>query len=352
MTASKRTYETMNGLRGAAALAVAIFHMFSFFWPATALSGYLAVDFFFVLSGFVVAGAYQGRIESGSLTVRGFAAKRLIRFYPLYFVGLALGTAQAVAENVLHVGSTIPLHSIGWALAPALFFLPAFGPGIFYITPLNGPAWSLLFEFWVNVAWAAIARRTSLWGYVAILIVSCIGFVWGTLRASDIGLGTTWATVPGGIARTIFSFTAGILIHRLRSGVHGRQTGWSVVLLLVLLALLFASPARALRLPYDLVFALALSPLIVFLASTIEPPPAFRRVFALLGELSFPLYAIHVPVIAAGIVIIRRLHVPPFVGGLAVLVGAVIAAWMVDKIDIRVRRGLDGMRSRRWVVEA
>lgn len=347
MTTSTRTYETMNGLRGAAALAVAVFHMFSFFWPQKAASGYLAVDFFFALSGFVVAGAYQAKLVSGTLTMRGFAAKRLIRFYPLYLLGLVLGIAQVVAENVLHMGGAIPIGSIGWALVPALFFLPAFGPGIFYIAPLNGPAWSLIFEFWVNVAWAAIARLTSLRGYIALLVVAGIAFVWGAIWANDIGLGTTWPTVPGGIARTVFSFTAGLLIYRYRSGAHGRQTIWSVALLAILLILLFADPPRALRLPYDLVFALALSPLIVLMASTMEPPPACRRLFALLGELSFPLYAIHMPVIAAGIVVTRHLQMPPVTAGIAVLIGAAIAAWIVDKIDIRVRNAIESKRSRR-----
>ncbi|MFA6113571.1 MAG: acyltransferase [Sphingomonas sp.] len=337
MTASKRTYETMNGLRGVAAFAVAIFHTFSFFWSATAASGYLAVDFFFVLSGFVVAGAYQTKLASGSLTVRSFAMKRLVRFYPLYLVGLGLGVAQAVAENLLHLGSTIPLHSIGWAFVCALIFMPAFGNYSYFITPLNGPSWSLLFEYWVNVAWAPIAKRASGWVYLAILIAAGVAFVWCAAVKGDAGLGVTWDTLPGGIAKTVFSFLGGVLIYRYRDGAHGRETGWAIILMAVLMALLFFKPTDAFRLAYDLVFALALSPLIVFLASTMEPPPAFRRAFALLGELSFPLYAIHMPVIAAGIVVTRYLHIPPFAAGVIVLAAALTAAWVAGKVDFRIR---------------
>jgi len=340
MTASKRTYETMNGLRGVAAFVVVIFHMFSFFWPATAASGYLAVDFFFVLSGFVVAGAYGDKLATGVLTVRSFALKRLIRFYPLYLIGLALGVTQIGAENLLHMGNARPLNSIGLPLFCALVFMPAIGS--YYISPLNGPAWSLMFEFWVNVAWAPVAKRVRRWVYPAVAAVAGLVFVWCAAIKGDAGLGMMPETIPGGIARTIFSFTVGTLIYRYRRGAHGRETVWSIVLAVALLALLFVAPTSSFRLPYDLVFALALSPLIVFLASTMEPPTVFRRPFALLGELSFPLYAIHVPVIAAGIVVTRSLHVPPAVGGVITLVGAVIVAWVVGQLDVRVRVGQFG----------
>jgi peptidoglycan/LPS O-acetylase OafA/YrhL len=112
------------------------------------------------------------------------------------------------------------------------------------------------------------------------------------------------------------------------------------------------NPPQALRLPFDLFFALALSPLIVFLASTMEPPAAFRRPFALLGELSFPLYAIHVPVIAVGIVVTRRLHLPPIAGGVIVLACVIVAAWIADKADLRVRAILDRLSSGRRVARA
>ncbi|MEP7008239.1 MAG: acyltransferase [Sphingomonas bacterium] len=342
MTASRRTYETMNGLRGVAALAVTIFHMFSFFWTQTAASGYLAVDFFFVLSGFVVAGAYGTKLKSGSLTTRDFAIKRLIRFYPLYLVGLGLGVVQAVAGNLLHLGNPLPLDAIGWALLCALFFLPELAPDSFYITPLNGPAWSLLFEYWVNVAWAPLSKRAPLWIYLILLIAAAAGFVWGAVLKGDAGVGSFWVTVPGGIARTIFSFTAGLLIYRCRGGAHGRRVGWSVALMAGLLGLLFLKPTADFRLLYDLIFVFALSPLIVFLASTWEPPAAFRGVFALLGQLSFPLYAIHFPLIAAGIILTRKLHIPPVVGGVLVLVAAIAAAFVMDKVDVRLRRWIAG----------
>jgi peptidoglycan/LPS O-acetylase OafA/YrhL len=337
MTASRRTYETMNGLRGVAAFAVVVFHMFSFFWPAAAVSGYLAVDFFFVLSGFVVAGAYGDRLSSDALTARAFILKRLIRFYPLYLIGLVLGVAQVWAENVLHMGNAQPLSSIGVPLLCALVFMPAIGS--YFISPLNGPAWSLMFEFWVNVAWATVAKRAPAWVYPAVAAAAGLVFAWCAAIKGDAGLGMTPATIPGGIARTIFSFTVGVLIYRLRRGAHGRETGWSIVLAGVLLGLLFVAPTSSFRLAYDLIFALALSPLIVFLASTMEPPRVIRRPFALFGELSFPLYAIHVPVIAAGIVVTRYLHIQPGVGGVVVLAGALIAAWVVGKLDVRVRVG-------------
>lgn len=341
MTASRQTYETMNGLRGVAALAITISHMFSFFWTAMAASGYLAVDFFFARSGFVLAGAYGDKLKSGALTTQDFALKRLLRFYPLYLIGLALGVVQAVAENLMHLGNPLPLDQIGWALLCALVFLPTLAPGSFYITPLNGPAWSLLFEYWVNVAWARLSRRAPFWIYPILLVAAAAGFLWGAILKGDAGVGPFWVTVPGGIGRTVFSFTAGLLIYRYRGGAHGRRVGWSVALMAGLFGLLFIEPVAGLRLPYDLLFVFLLSPLIVFLASTMEPPASFRRAFALLGQLSFPLYAMHFPVIAAGIIVTRKLHIPPAMGGVLVLATAIAAAFVMDRVDVRLRRWIE-----------
>ena len=95
-------YETLNGVRGVAAISVAIFHTHSRFWPQQAASGTLAVDIFFVLSGFVLAGAYGDRIVSGRLSLAQFVKKRILRFYPLYSIGTMLGLAQFFAQKMSH----------------------------------------------------------------------------------------------------------------------------------------------------------------------------------------------------------------------------------------------------------
>lgn len=90
----------LDGLRGVAALIVVIYHRR--FWVAgfEDWHGYLAVDFFFLPSGFVISHAYGGRLASGQLSPDRFAVARVIRLYPLIVLGAVLGTVSFVIEGV------------------------------------------------------------------------------------------------------------------------------------------------------------------------------------------------------------------------------------------------------------
>lgn len=96
---ARRTFHTLDGLRGVAAGTVLIYHFPSLWSPASAPSAYLAVDLFFLMSGFVIEHAYGQRLATG-LGVRRFLLLRLIRLYPLYLVGTGI-TALAIAGAML-----------------------------------------------------------------------------------------------------------------------------------------------------------------------------------------------------------------------------------------------------------
>ena len=91
--ASKPRYEILDGLRGIAALMVVIFHLFETYSKGAAFQivnhGYLAVDFFFVLSGFVVGYAYDDRWDK--MTTWGFFKRRLTRLHPMLVMGTLIG---------------------------------------------------------------------------------------------------------------------------------------------------------------------------------------------------------------------------------------------------------------------
>jgi peptidoglycan/LPS O-acetylase OafA/YrhL len=113
---------TLDGMRGLAAILVVVYH----FEVVVKLvpSGYLAVDFFFLLSGLVIARTYAPRFEDG-LKTRDFFVHRIIRLYPLFFVGLLLGLMRAAGQTVLHLPDRMSFDQLSLAGALGFFMLPA-----------------------------------------------------------------------------------------------------------------------------------------------------------------------------------------------------------------------------------
>lgn len=90
-------FHALGALRGVAAIGVVIFHFQHFFPPDSVPGGYLAVDLFFIMSGVVLSHAYEPRFQNG-MGAREFMRARLIRLYPLYFLGFIAGTTAVVAS--------------------------------------------------------------------------------------------------------------------------------------------------------------------------------------------------------------------------------------------------------------
>jgi peptidoglycan/LPS O-acetylase OafA/YrhL len=146
----KRTFVTLDGLRGVAAFAVLVRHTLTY---NLLFESYLAVDFFFVLSGFVLEHAYGKRLR-GEMSPAAFMKVRLIRLYPLYALALALSTVPTLTQY-LHGNPPAPGVAIDYAAA--ILFLPTpASPSLF---PLVGPSWSLFFELVANGAFAIFWRR-------------------------------------------------------------------------------------------------------------------------------------------------------------------------------------------------
>ena len=170
---TKPHYALLDGLRGVAALLVVWYHVFEGFSFAgnTIIEhinhGYLAVDFFFILSGFVISYAYDDRWAKG-FTMKQFFVRRLIRLHPMVIMGALIGTVTFCLQGCVQWdGTHVATSAIMWALLMAICFLPAY-PGAPYevrgngeMFPLNGPAWSLFFEYIGNICYALFIRRLS-----------------------------------------------------------------------------------------------------------------------------------------------------------------------------------------------
>jgi peptidoglycan/LPS O-acetylase OafA/YrhL len=348
MTASDRDhrpepYFTLNALRGVAAIGVLLLHASDELGLHLIDHGYLAVDLFFLMSGFVIAHAYDRRLAGGTMGFGGFIKARLIRFYPLYLIGLCAGLLR-VGLQIANGSASFSLVEPLVALAFALLFLPAppsaFGGDKLY--PLNLPSWSLGVELLVNGIFAAFHRRFSsavLAATVAIagalLIATCLaGLIWN--------IGPLWHHGWGGMLRASFSFPLGVLIYRHRDRIPALPLPAMIGPLL--LAICLVAPTSALGAGYDLLFTTVLAPAIVVI-SIAQPAPLWRPLCTWLGRTSYPLYAIHWPLlfIAAGAA--RAIGVSPdlLIGG--TIAGLLACCWYLDVIDEQFRRSLGARRA-------
>jgi peptidoglycan/LPS O-acetylase OafA/YrhL len=337
----------LDGLRGVAAFAVILDHVPGG-WLGELIPGrYLAVDFFFVLSGFVLAHAYGRGLAAGGSAL-DFMKARVIRLYPMYLLALAVAMSLAV------LGAARGWIGPGWAdiltvAAFGLFFLPApptasFGHGELY--PANAPAWSLFFELVANLVYALIARVLSWRVLLAVLGVSAVAVVFTLSRHGDVrGPGWMWAQLDAGLARVMFDFFAGVAIYRLRGIVKLPALPWWAAVAAFLLVIA-AAPVGVWRTGYDIAAALVLMPVLVMLASGRVVNGVVAKACAISGLLSYGVYVMHVPLLgvistAAAVAGVQLGEGPVLV--LAVAAAAGIAAWVANALyDKPLRRWLSG----------
>jgi peptidoglycan/LPS O-acetylase OafA/YrhL len=323
-----RRYEALDGLRGVAALAVMFYHIGG--WtgrPWLVSHGYLAVDFFFCLSGFVLAHAY-GRREIGWW---GFLRERLIRLWPLIALTMLAG-ATVIIQHRERVPEWLVL---GLLMIPRLW---AEEPGFAPIFPLNPPAWSLFFELVVGVAWFPL-RRVGVMGHVlmVVLLIPVMAYVAHGMG----GVLTGWdrATFVISLIRTTFAFLLGWGCYRVQP--FTRVTAPASALA-IFLAILLSFPWTSLNWLYDFACVTLVFPLIV-LAGRRDPEGRAGVLCRVSGAISYPLYALHWLGWELMLRGFRALGGKGYPAGFAVVAALAIlaGAWAVLKLyDEPVRRRL------------
>ncbi len=363
---SKPHYELLDGLRGVAALVVIWYHVFEGFATSPVDQrfnhGYLAVDFFFILSGFVVGYAYDDRWKRRTLSFGGFIKRRLIRLHPMVVLGAVLGAVTFCLQgSVQWDGTPVSFSSVLLALLLGLFLIPALpgsapevrGNGEMY--PLNGPTWSLFFEYIGNLCYALFLRRLPtrwLAGFVTLTGAGLAAFAVG--NGSGYGhLGVGWSladhNLVGGFLRLLFAFPMGLLLSRVFRPVAVRGAFWICSLAIVgLLSVPYVGDGTApwMNGLYDTVCVLVLFPLLVWLgASGRATDRKTSGICKFLGDISYPVYVIHYPFMYLFYAWLWRGDAIPFAEAWPVaaglFVGSILLAWMVLKVyDEPVRRWL------------
>jgi peptidoglycan/LPS O-acetylase OafA/YrhL len=296
---ARKTFLTLDGLRGLAALLVVYHHQHLAGINDAPGGAYLAVDLFFLMSGFVIAHAYEGRLQT-SMTPLAFMKLRLIRLYPLSILGSVIGLAVAIAFARLSAFHPANALELARAAISAVTLTPYFTPDLSVVAfPLNGPAWSLFFELAINLIYAVVAVRLSTRTLAVICAASGALLALLAWKAGHLNLGFQTLGFFGGLPRVAFSFFGGVILHRLykagrlpRLSLHPM---WAMVGALALLTLP-SDGGYAWLLALTTVL-LGFPALLVLGVGALEPGRRLGKLFSLSGEASYPLYAVHGPLI-------------------------------------------------------
>ncbi|TIU25436.1 MAG: acyltransferase, partial [Mesorhizobium sp.] len=292
----------LDAIRGVAAISVMLYHFSPFLADGKVLpSSYLAVDLFFLLSGFVIAHAYDRKIENG-MGFGTFLAIRLIRLYPLYLAGTLLGFFYLLVKNRLIPTEYMPLSEIGMQLTTGMFFIPLVGEAYHTIFPLNPASWSLFFELIVNIAYVAVFFVLSRRVLTALIGVSLVLLIVASVYAGTLDFGMTGKTIVSGLPRVSFSFFLGVLLCRSMARYQGnlgfmRRGWWVEAAILLTLAVFAVAPAGGARVAYDLASIVIVFPLMVVTGAVAPTAPRLAGFYGWLGRISYPIYIIHTPML-------------------------------------------------------
>lgn len=310
----KPHYPILDGLRGVAAVMVVVFHIFETHSTShldqIINHGYLAVDFFFLLSGFVVAYAYDDRW--GKMSVGDFFKRRLIRLQPMVVMGMIVGVvffyfqgSSVVFPGLMQVPiwKMLVVMLIGFTLIPVPVSMDIRGWAEMH--PLDGPAWSLFFEYIANILYGLFVRKFSNKLLALLVFIAGCALIHLAVTSPKGDVIGGWSLNPVqlriGFTRLMFPFFGGILLQRVSKLVHLKHAFlWCSILVITVLAFPRVGGSEHLWLNgmYDSAAIILLFPVIVFLGAGGELKGKYSsRICKFLGDISYPLYITHYPII-------------------------------------------------------
>ncbi len=314
-TDSKSHYEILDGLRGVAAIIVVIFHIFETFSGGNHLKqiinhGYLAVDFFFVLSGFVIGYAYDDRW--GRMSLKGFFKRRLIRLHPMIIIAMiigAIGYYFSASPKMFPLIGEMPLWKllatmlVGFTLLPVPPSMDIRGWSEMH--PLNGPAWSLFFEYVANILYALLIRKFSNKALSVLVFIAGAALIHLAVTGPNGDVIGGWSLDPAqlriGFTRLMYPFFAGLLLSRIcKPGQIKHAFLWCSLMVITILAFPRIGGQEHLWMNglYDSLSIIFLFPIIVYIGASGKLKGKFQsKICNFLGDISYPIYIIHYPLI-------------------------------------------------------
>ena len=302
--------------------------------------GYLAVDFFFILSGFVICWAYEQRLATGWSNVE-FVRVRLIRLLPLIALGSVLGGLATGLErpSLSHLieATLLSMATMPFPWRGALF-------------PVNGPLWSMFYELVSNGVYVAARPLLGRKVLLSTMMVAALAVIVVAVRIGNLDAGFLihhgWAGAP----RLAFPFLAGVLIYRFYvrdPSSRFAAPAWMLAVALVAVLVLpeVNGPGGA---ALDILCSLVVLPALVWFGVRARVGARVARMCAVAGELSYPVYVIHKPIEIAAGHLADRWATPwrAMAAGGCVVVIFSLASLAARRYDAPIRRRLTAWRPR------
>ncbi|NCB43754.1 MAG: acyltransferase [Clostridia bacterium] len=356
---TKPHYGILDGLRGVAALTVVCFHIFEAFATShidqRINHGYLAVDFFFILSGFVMGYAYDDRWKT--MSVKEFLKRRFIRLHPMVVLGAVIGAVMFYTQGCsvwdvsrISVMMLLIATLLSAALIPATPGTEVRGVGEMY--PLNGPSWSLFFEYIGNILYAFFIHKLPTKALTWLVLAAAVGLgvfaIWGPYGDICVGFSMTGDNMLGGSLRLLFAFSAGLLLSRVFKPVKVKGAFWiGGVAIVILSAIPRVGGSEHLWMNglYDTLCAVVIFPMLVYIGASGKISGRFTNgLCKFLGDISYPLYMVHYPFIYLYYAWVKNNNltfVDSLPGAIALFAGSVVLAYLSLKFyDEPVRKFL------------
>ena len=358
---SKRHFKILDALRGVAAIVVVFFHVLEFYSGGDHSKqlinhGYLAVDFFFMLSGYVMAHAYDDRW--GKMTLKDFFKRRIIRLHPMIIMGMTIGAVlfyfgasplfPKIAETPFW--QMLFILVIGYTLLPVPPSMDIRGWNEMH--PLNGPAWSLFFEYIANILHALVLRKLSKTILATLVLIAAAALIHLAITSPNGDIIGGWSLEPEqlriGITRLLFPYMAGMLLRRILQPSHGKNTFiWSSILLIFMLSFprIGNHDQPWQNGLFDSLSVILAFPLIIYLGAIGTIKSKFtEKVCTFLGDISYPLYIIHYPFIYVFYTRLLKNDIPlqqGFIIGTGLLILMILLSYAILKwYDAPVRKWL------------
>ncbi len=310
---TKPHYPILDGLRGLAAIIVVTFHLTeplaTGHLDILVNHGYLAVDFFFLLSGFVIGYAYDDRWRT--MSIGTFFKRRIERLQPMVILGMTLGAigfyfTDSTIWPLIH---TVPIWKmllvmlIGYTILPVPLSLDIRGWQEMH--PLNSVGWSLFFEYIANILYAIGIRKLSKTALSILVIIAAVALAHLAITSPNGDVSGGWTLnveqVRIGITRAMYPFFAGLLLSRIPNPSRIRHAFlYCSILIAIVLYMPRIGGADQLWLNgiYESVCIIIVFPLIVYLGtSNISSSRIENKLCKFLGDISYPLYLVHYPLV-------------------------------------------------------
>jgi len=303
-SSGKQHFEVLDGLRGSAAFLIVTFHVFNYSFGfhgpwALVKHAYLAVDFFFALSGFVVAYAYDDRWTR--MSILHFFRIRLIRLHPLVLIGATLGLLGYIFDPFSKVINHAAASMLLAAYFTSLLLLPSppVAGRLGETQGLNGPAWSLMQEYLGNIAYALILRRLRSLTLAIFFGLSGLLLIWTANTKGSLDGGWGYLEIWMAPLRLTVSFVMGLWLYRVHDRIRAPKIG--LLLLSIALVVCFQMPVfpkvgeYSLNGLYEAACVLFLFPVIILCGAHSDAGTGMIRLCKFSGRLSYPLYITHIP---------------------------------------------------------